>query len=178
MNRLALAPLALVLAAAAACGSDPVAQPADPPTTTAPTTTTAVPATFGPVGYAGVRLGMTAAQARAAGATFGTAGAAPGCRGFRLAHSAAAANEYDGWLSAKHGVVLIVSDVASAATPEGMRVGSTPAQVRAAYPDAEHAPDFWRAAVPGHAGTSYWWDYAGGEVGALTLVRDDQDCVN
>jgi len=183
MNRLVLASLAIVSLAGltAGCSAGDHAAGSTVQATTGPATTAPVASTgghtFGATGYDGVRLGMSPAQARRAGATV-TRLDGESCSGVLLPDAKRAPHQVDGWLSRRHGVVLITTTDRSAATPEGLRVGMTPAQVRAVYPTARHNPDFWSVAVPGHPGESYWWGYQRGAVGALTIVLDSQDCVN
>ncbi|GAB2975746.1 hypothetical protein [Nocardioides montaniterrae] len=174
MFRIALVSLSLAATAAVTTGCGAGADDPGTPDATTPTRSQA----FGPQGYAGVDIGMDAAAARGAGAKVGHL-KGESCAGLVLPGAKRLRHRVDGWVSAKVGVALITTTDRKAATPEGMRVGMTQAQVHAIYPTAQDQPDFWRVAVPGHPGLSYWWGYAEhARVGALTIVSDRQDCVN
>lgn len=161
-------PVAAALLALSACGSTPSAAP-DPTASV----TTAPGATFGPEGYDGVRLGMRGAEVRAAGVVVRARG---GCADLVLPGVAAGVG--GGLLSSTVGVALITTTERHVVTPEGIHVGSTLAQVQAAYPHLHRAPDFWAVGVPGHPGTSYWLGFRHGRLGGLTLVLDRQNCVS
>lgn len=186
------------LAGLAGCGTVATASPGTPTatvtvtTTAAPTTTTPAstpPAattpmtpstpTLGPDGYGAVRLGMTAAQARSAGARVSDNGRGAACDGLRLPGTTASTGAVDGWVSRRVGVAMIGAPDAGTKTPEGIHAGSTRAEVETAYPDAKDSPDYWSVPVAGHPGASYWWNYdKHGRVDMLALVLDSQDCAN
>jgi hypothetical protein len=175
MNRLAIVALAATLGTLSACGSTPSAAPA-PTTPTSATTTTTPPASshvFGPTGYHGVTLRMTGAQVTAAGGTLSGSASAT-CREMALTGPGSTG----GWVSRHLGAALLSTRTTGAATPEGIHPGATLAQVKAAYPGVRQAPDFWAVAVPGHPGSSYWFGFRNDHLGGLTLVLDDQNCVN
>lgn len=143
------------------------------PRTTSTSPPRAATGTFGPTGYDGIELGMTLAEAKAAGLTVLHSTGTDGCRSGMLPDFGIPAVI----ISPDRGVVMISAPDASATTREGVHIGSTKEQVMAAYPDARREPDFWQAAVPGNRGAHYWFDLADGKVKGWTLEKA-QDCVD
>lgn len=172
-----------VLAACGATTSDPfntrtadaasVKSPASTPSTSseppmrAPSTAGGGTGTFGPTGYDGVQLGMTAAQAKAAGAT--PVREAAGCSLMRLKDSALPGEVNDVILSPAGKVVQITAS-GTATSPEGVRIGSLQSKVLAAWPGAKHDADFWSAPVPGNPDAKYLFDFNQGQLSGMTLV--------
>jgi hypothetical protein len=94
-----------------------------------------------PDGYGALRLGMTAAQARATGlASSVVAPAHGGCGTFELRGFPPLRNGVDGYISPTHGVEAVFARP-GITTPEGIGPGSTVAAAEAAYP---------RGTGPGH----------------------------
>jgi hypothetical protein len=163
-----------------ACGNGDAGSPA---ASTAPAATTASaaavksdPSTLGPEGYAGIKLGASAAEVKAAGLDVDDP-TSP-CDGY------AEVKGPKGWagllISAKDGVYLI-SARDPEATPEGVKLGSTLAEVKKAYPqmtDVVGNPaaddDTTRVVrVPGNPKAKYEVIMKNGKVDALDLRLKD-----
>ena len=130
---------------------------------------------LGPVGYRKLRLGMSRAQVvrthQARVAKRGT------CSTLRLrAHPKAG-----GYVSARHGLVAIFA-AGPMHTPEGIRVGSTRAQVRAAYPHLRDGANGSYTRVPGNRRAEYLFEFRGtgprAKAYELALASRTQDCFN
>lgn len=176
--------LALVLSgcsgggAPAAAGSRSTSSPAPvvAPTSTAtpaqaPSGTPASAATrtgtLGPRGYRGLTLGMSFAQVMATGK------AVRGAQGtwFLRNHPNA-----ELCLSRAGGLMAIFGDE-SMATPEGIGLGNTLAEIRAAYPNLKRAIDYFY--VPLGSGTRYEFLVpADGTLGQWNLSEVGQTCFN
>lgn len=181
----ALALIVALLVGTAACAggagdpaeSDPSLAASHP--STDPSAAPAAGAAFGPTGYHGIRLGMTLAQATAAGATR-VETRAGGCAVLRSKGSAAPPNAGDVVMSPSGRVSDISAFGASAVTPEGIHVGSSQADVLKAWPQAEQTPDFWVAPVPGNRQAQYLFGFdQHGTLGGLVLTTvPREDCAN
>ncbi|MFD4641644.1 hypothetical protein ACFWN2_30345 [Lentzea sp. NPDC058436] len=162
MNRsLALVTIAAALGLAACTSTPDTAAPTPSGTTTAPppveVVTEVVTATVtnppqaavkvdNRLGYGALKLGMTLEEARATGLTaltWDNGGNDPDC----------VADDHVA-ISKKHGVVRITLP-AGARTSKGIGVGSTYAEVKAAYQDASEYDDGWSAVVAGNAVYSF-----------------------
>ncbi|MBO0843485.1 MAG: hypothetical protein J2O46_09890, partial [Nocardioides sp.] len=135
-----------------------------------------------PNSYHGVEIGMTLAQVKATGATVIKIEADQGgCTLVRSQGSTAPAGEPDVTLSPSGRVSDLAADGTSAVTPDGIRLGSSKADVLKAWPKAQHTPDFWVAPVPGNAKAQYLFDFdtAHGTLAGLLLTSTDRDdCAN
>ncbi|MCM6778385.1 hypothetical protein NDR87_33090 [Nocardia sp. CDC159] len=105
-------------------------------------------AVLGPLGYQGINLGMTDIQAR--GHTVISAVEPADDPGACRAFSARA-----GWGGYFNERKVVSIHTMNPRTPEGIYVGSTLTQVRAAYPDLRLGVDWSSAAVPGHPAHRY-----------------------
>jgi hypothetical protein len=128
--------------------------------------------TFGPNDVDGLRLGMTQAQVLAAGATF-VGDPSGACAGFRLPRSTRPPGQADGFFSAGSGVVTFQARTGEK-TDKKIGLGSTAAEVRAAYPaGAPGANGFWKVTLGG--GAAYEFSIGSGTVQVMVLVGPHQD---
>jgi hypothetical protein len=91
---------------------------------------------LGPNGYGAISVGMSVADAKATGKVGDPVGGNDLCRSYNWAYS-------DGpvlTMSTKYGVYTVPGTAPGAHTPEGIKVGSTPDEILAAYPDATSGP--------------------------------------
>jgi hypothetical protein len=173
---------ALVLAGMAgllsltACGKNAVggsASPGSPPATKTTTSSAkADPSTLGPDGYAGIKLGASVAEVKAAGLDVSNADTP--CLG---SADVKGPKGYAGLLiSAKDGV-YVISARDPEATPEGIKLGSTLAEVKQAYPQttdvsgnpATDDTSTRVAVVPGNPKATYQIYIKDGKVDSLDL---------
>ncbi|MFI9381382.1 hypothetical protein [Kutzneria sp. NPDC052558] len=91
---------------------------------------------LGPDGYGPIKVGMSVAQAKATGKVGSPVGGTDLCRGYNWAYSAGPVLI----MSTRYGVYSVPGTAPGAHTPEGVKVGSTEDEVRAAYPDAVSGP--------------------------------------
>ncbi|GAA3701215.1 hypothetical protein GCM10022224_078900 [Nonomuraea antimicrobica] len=136
-------------------------------------------ATLGPYGYGNLKLGMTATKAKATGRIVHKPdGDSARCTGWDLKE-----NPYDEYrvgmyISKKHGVAMIVAPP-GLKTPQGISLGSTNAQLKAAYPNLRRGPGGYPAAtVPGNKKAFYlFYVSSKNKVDGMSLVLAKQDCV-
>lgn len=172
---LATSLLGLAATTLTACGGATTASA--PASSAAAATTPASSAnTFGPTGYDGIELGMTLAQAEAAGATVVPDQGPAACLGLHLPHSTAPVHASQVLVSTARGTVVLIIAPPGATTPEGIHDGSTQAQTLAAWPDAKLGPIDWTVSVPGNPKATYEFGFIGDKILALNLEQD-QDCV-
>lgn len=139
--------LVTALGGTASCSDNTVAPPARP-TVDSVASSTAVappPPDFGPLGYGKIRLGMTLADAQATGEIAKVedmGGDPPGCG--RYTATAGWTGFYN-----QGEIVAIMHNKLPAHTPEGITVGSTLDEVRAAYPTLQLGHNWSSADVPG-----------------------------
>ncbi|KAA8885391.1 hypothetical protein F3087_27460 [Nocardia colli] len=153
----ATAGVMMALAFAAGCSTEPASVAGSPSAAVPPVAAgTAVTrlvadqvAILGPVGYDGIDLGMTVAQARNSGKIAGIEGSDEGlgCRSFTTRAG------WSGYINEGKVVSIIPETVPR--TPEGITAGSTAADVRAAYPDLKLGVNWSSATVPGHPANRY-----------------------
>ncbi|GGS70012.1 hypothetical protein GCM10010156_30990 [Planobispora rosea] len=149
------------------------------PAATAETTGSATRAahaksTLGPFGYGGVKLGMSAKQARATGKITRTDSSGP-CSAWALkAHPTG-----QGLLISRRVGVAVIFAPRGVATPQGIKLGSTAKQLKKAYPRLkESASGYPYASVPGNPKAHYIFLLRNGKIYQLGLALNRQDCAN
>ncbi|GAA4913461.1 hypothetical protein HD597_010486 [Nonomuraea thailandensis] len=132
---------------------------------------------LGPTGYGSVKLGMTAAQARATGKLVrkSVRGSLPTCTTWDLKEQRYGDNRAGVFISKKHGVVAIAAP-GSVRTPQGIGRGSTVAQLRRAYPDFRLDADGPIAGVPGNRKATYVFHISKTKVLGVAIYLKKQDC--
>jgi len=167
------------LLAMTACGSKGASGGSSPTPSTPPATTAAVQAdtsTFGPDGYGGVRLGETVEELKKAGYEVD-----PDDNPCLLTVDIKGPKGYyaDTLISAKDGVYVIHARDPEP-TPEGIKLGSTAAEVKKAYPQLDDSAVKEGAApevpVPGNAKAYYQMFIKDGKVDVLELRLKDAPC--
>jgi hypothetical protein len=168
------------------CGTPAPPAPAAPsPSAPAATRPADQPAdtVLGPDGWRDVRLGMTAAAARATGHFPSTP--APDTEGCVLWDAAGGSALSGVYVSRRQGVSAIIAAPGAAPgkavhTPEGMQIGWPRARATAAYPGAiaTEGEEASRPVieVPGHPKAAYRIDLEGDRVSSLALQLTDQEC--
>ncbi|WP_214319933.1 hypothetical protein [Nonomuraea sediminis] len=137
--------------------------------------------TLGPYGYGDVKLGMTAKQAKATGAVVEKNGDSSGegpCSGWDLKKFPTGKDYVGIYISKKYGVVLIAAGK-GVKTPEGIRIGSTGKQLKAAYPHIKKdVHGFYDIKVPGNKKAYYSFTVEHAKVTDFNIVANNQDCFN
>jgi hypothetical protein len=156
----------------AACGKEEAGSASPAAGSSASTAAKADPAKLGPVGYGGIKLGDSAAAVKAAGVKVDdddspclVSADLKGPSGFATV-----------LISAKYGVYLISANDAIP-TPEGIKIGSTLAEVKQAYPQATNVvgdpvTDEERTrmvVVPGNPKAHYYIGVKDGKVDGVDL---------
>ncbi|MBN6056762.1 hypothetical protein JYK22_32845 [Nonomuraea sp. RK-328] len=153
-----------------------IAGPAGAVTATPAPAAAAAPGSFGPYGYGGVKLGMTAKQAKATGKIVQKSGAY--CSGWDFKAHPNPDDEVSLYISKKRGVAVVFAP-RGARTPEGVAVGSTLQQVQKAYPKVKKEINGYHATVPGNGKAYYYFGVnRQNKVEALGLGLNNQDCVS
>lgn len=181
-----IALLATTVLALSACTAAPNPAPSPSKQSSAPAPT------LGDSGYGALQLGMTKAEATATGLTTGISGTDGSCGAAsdgRLAGAPAAASESTYvrgplFFSSNTGKLVAIYAYGPVATPKGIKVGSTVAELKAAYPtwsaepdDAGNASDSGRGYVELPGGkASYRIVVDSGSVVELSLDSEAQDC--
>lgn len=134
---------------------------------------------FGPTSADGVALGMSRAEVLATGATIGSP--APGqpevCLPLRLPGRSPDSPGVDGYFSSDKGVIMLRADSdMDWSTPEGIREGSTNADVRTAYPDGQHLKNEYRWLVPLTSSTQYSMSALDSGIKSIFLMFNDPGC--
>ncbi|WP_433514150.1 hypothetical protein ACQP2T_00095 [Nonomuraea sp. CA-143628] len=135
-------------------------------------------ATLGPFGYGSLKLGMTEAQAKATGLIVRKRIKAPTtCATYDLKTQRYSGDRAGLFISKKQGVVTI-SGPGTVKTPQGIGRGSTPAQLKAAYPNLKQNAMYGTfATVPGNPKASYIFLVSKRMVVGVVLVLTAQNCL-
>jgi hypothetical protein len=192
MRTRSLVAAAAMIGLAASLGGCAISAPGSRPSPTTSASATASPAKttkptkLGPAGVGDLTLGMSKAEASATGIVTGVSGTAGVCGqtgdGRLTASQPAGDEDLDGkqFFSANTGKLVIISANSTLTTPEGIHLGSAPAQVKKAYPtwkgDAGANEGLGYVKVPGNAQASYRIYLDSGHVTELSLQAADQDC--
>ncbi|MBO3748017.1 hypothetical protein J5X84_18240 [Streptosporangiaceae bacterium NEAU-GS5] len=132
--------------------------------------------TLGPYGYGAVRLGMTAKQAKATGDVVKKL--KDGCSGWDLKKFPTPKNEVGFYISPKVGLAAIFA-AKGMKTPEGIKIGSTGKQVKAAYRHLWKAfHGYYMTTVPGNKKAYYAFEIKHSKVVDYYIELKDQDCFN
>ncbi|MET7465373.1 hypothetical protein [Nonomuraea sp. NPDC005501] len=135
--------------------------------------------TFGPAGYGGVKLGMSAKAAQATGKISHKKGLdSPSCTGWQLKAHPTGSDGVGLYISKKHGVAMIFASK-GVKTPAGIGLGSTYKQIKKAYPKVKTAASGYPYVdVPGVTGAYYSFLLQKGKVYEMALALHKQDCAN
>ncbi|MBG0814604.1 hypothetical protein [Planomonospora sp. ID82291] len=170
---------AAVLAAALALGTAaaPAAAAALPRSAAAAAVSSASAGGFGPSGFGGVRLGMSAKKARSTKKIVYVLGSGA-CTGWDLKAYPGGADDVGLYISRRHGVAVIAAPK-GVKTPQGVTIGSTGKRLKKAYPGIRRAANgYSTVTVPGNPKADYLFQLSRGKVSEMILALKDQDCVN
>ncbi|MER6575514.1 hypothetical protein [Nonomuraea sp. NPDC001023] len=135
---------------------------------------------FGPQGYGGVTLGMSAKAAQATGKIVHKSGLdSPSCSGWDLKAHRTGRDTVGLFISKKQGVAIIFAPK-GVKTPQGIGIGSTNVQLKRAYATKLRtaASGFPYVAAPGNAKAHYYFLLRNGKIYEMGLALDKQDCAN
>lgn len=134
--------------------------------------------TLGPYGYGSVKLGMTLKQAKTTGAVVKKLPGNDGCSGWDLKSFPTPKDSVGIYISPKVGLAAIFA-AKGMRTPEGIRLGSTTKQVKAAYPRIKKdVHGFFVTTVPGNKKAYYTFGLTRGKVTVYGIALNKQDCFN
>ncbi|MFC5833826.1 hypothetical protein [Nonomuraea insulae] len=133
--------------------------------------------TLGSNGYGAVKLGMTLKQAKATGAVVKKM-PGDGCSGWDLKKFPTPKDSVGVYISARVGLAAIFA-AKGMKTPEGIGIGSTAKQLKAAYPHIKKDfHGFYVITVPGNKKAYYSFGVTHGKVTEYGIALHKQDCFN
>ncbi len=135
---------------------------------------------LGPFGYGKLKLGQTSAKAYKTGLIVAKGPKGQPCAGFDLKAHRTPKDTVGGYLSKKVGVAAIFA-VKGMKTPRGIKIGSTKAQLKKAYPKLRESENALWIPVPGNAKKAQYLfllDRRGKRVDQIALALKTQDCFN
>lgn len=132
--------------------------------------------TLGPYGYGAVKLGMTVAQAKATGEVVKKTPGGDGCSGWDLKKSPTSKDSVGIYISPKVGVAAIFA-AKGMTTPEGIKIGSTTEQLKAAYRHIKQdTHGYYVITAPGNKKAHYSFGITHGKVAEYGIALNNQDC--
>ena len=137
----------------------------------------AKPTRLGPHGYGAVKLGMTAKQAQATGKVVKKLdGGGASCSGWDLKAFKTPKNSVGLYISPRVGLAAIWAPK-GVKTPQGIRIGSTYKQLKAAYPGIKKDfHGYYVVTVPGNKKAYYTFTVTRGKVTEYGIALRNQDC--
>ncbi|GAA4964824.1 hypothetical protein GCM10023334_085440 [Nonomuraea thailandensis] len=133
---------------------------------------------LGPYGYGAVKLGMTVKQAKATGDVVGKMPGGGGCSGWDLKKYPTPENGVGIYISPRVGLAAIFA-AKDMRTPEGIRLGSTTKQLKAAYPKIKKdIHGYYVITAPGNKKAYYSFGVTHGKVTEYGIALKKQDCFN
>lgn len=134
--------------------------------------------TLGPKGYGAVKLSMTVKQAKATGDVVQKMPGGGGCSGWDLKKSPTPKDSVGIYVSPKVGLAAIFANKGMK-TPQGIGIGSTSKQLKAAYPKIKKDfHGYWVITVPGNSKANYSFGVTHGKVSEFGIALKKQDCFN
>ncbi|WP_344844010.1 hypothetical protein [Nonomuraea dietziae] len=134
--------------------------------------------TLGPDGYGAVKLGMTVKQAKTTGDVVKKRPGHGGCSGWDLKKFPTPKDSVGIYISPNVGLAAIFA-AKGMRTPEGIKIGSTVKQVKAAYPRIKRDfHGFYVITVPGNKKAYYTFGVTHGKVTEYGIALTKQDCFN
>ncbi|MBP2707503.1 hypothetical protein JOL79_27340 [Microbispora sp. RL4-1S] len=134
--------------------------------------------TLGPYGYGAVKLGMTVKQAKATGDVVKKMPGGGGCSGWDLKKFPTPKNSVGIYISPNVGLAAIFA-AKGMKTPEGIKIGSTAHQLKAAYPHIKKdIHGFYVITVPTNKKAYYTFTVSHSKVTEYGIALKKQDCFN
>ncbi|WP_433252646.1 hypothetical protein ACQPYK_23280 [Streptosporangium sp. CA-135522] len=134
--------------------------------------------TLGPHGYGAVTFGMTVKQATTTGDVVKKLPGNGGCSGWDLKKFPTPKDSVGIYISPKVGLAAIFA-AKGMKTPEGIKIGSTVEQVKAAYPRIrKDVHGLYVITVPGNKEAYYTFGVTHGKVTEYGIALNKQDCFN
>jgi len=130
---------------------------------------------IGPIGYLGLRLGMNAETAEATGLLVAEQPPAQGCPGYDYRTQPISGDQPAVRISASSGIASITGRP-DAVTPEGIKTGSTEADVKRVYPAAVQVSGTWYASAGSTPPAQYAFVMKNQAVAAIQLELKTHDC--
>lgn len=129
-------------------------------------------------GYGAVKLGMTVKQATATGDVVKKMPGGGGCSGWDLKRFPTPKDSVGIYISPRVGLAAIFAGKGMK-TPEGIKIGSTAKQLKAAYPHIKKDfHGYYVITVPGNKKAYYSFGVTHGKVTEYGLALNKQDCFN